>query len=373
MPDPRLSKAARLLVHYSTSIRPRDHVAIFASPEAEPLVAEVFREVLRAGGYPYVLMGLDTRAELGGFDDIFFAEANADQLQHVSRVNRMVRSEFEAMVYIQSQRNTHSLTGADPARKATFVHAQADVFKVFLERTARGEFKWVYALYPTQAHAQDANMSVSEFEDYVFGSMYLDDPDPVARWQAIRQEQQRLVDWLAGKRRIELKGPNVDLRLSVDGRTFMNSCGRLNMPDGEIYTGPVEDSADGWVRFTYPAVHEGVEVNEVELRFEAGRVSQATAAKNQDFLRSTLDTDAGAHYLGEWAIGNNPRLDRFIKNILFDEKLGGSFHMALGAGYPETGSKNESAIHWDMICDMRQGGQIFVDGELFYESGRFQV
>jgi aminopeptidase len=373
MPDPRIQQAARLLIHYSTSIRPRDHVAIFASPEAEPLVAEVFREVLRAGGYPYVLMGLDTRPELGGFDDIFYAEANADQLQHVSRINRMVRSEFEAMVFVRSQRNTRILTAVDPKRVASFAHAQREVFKVFLERTARGEFKWVSTLYPTQAHAQDAAMSLSEFEDYVFGSMYLDDPDPVARWQDTREEQQRLVDWLAGKRRVELKGPNVDLRLSIDGRIFMNSCGHLNMPDGEIYTGPVEDSAEGWVRFTYPAVHDGVEVDGVELRFEAGRAIHATATKNQEFLLSTLDTDAGARYLGEWAIGNNPRLDRFIKNILFDEKLGGSFHMALGAGYPETGSKNQSAIHWDMICDMRQGGQIFVDGELFYESGRFQV
>jgi aminopeptidase len=185
--------------------------------------------------------------------------------------------------------------------------------------------------------------------------------------------QQKLVDWLAGKKQIVVKGPNIDLSLSIEGRRFLNSDGRKNMPSGEVYTSPVEDSANGWARFTYPAVTRGREVDGIELHFEKGKIVKASATKNQDFLLSMLDTDAGSRFLGEFAIGTNKKINRFIKNILFDEKIGGTIHMAVGYGFPEAGSKNESSIHWDMICDMRDGGQIFVDGDLFYESGEFKI
>jgi aminopeptidase len=178
---------------------------------------------------------------------------------------------------------------------------------------------------------------------------------------------------LADKKLVEIKGPNIDLTLSVEGRTFINADGTHNMPSGEIFTGPVEDSANGWVRFTYPAVLSGREVDGIELHFKKGKVVKASAKKNEDFLIAMLDTDEGSRYLGEFAIGTNQRINRFIKNILFDEKIGGTIHMAVGSGYPETGSKNQSAIHWDMICDMREGGQITVDGELFYQSGEIKI
>jgi aminopeptidase len=190
---------------------------------------------------------------------------------------------------------------------------------------------------------------------------------------AIRKQQQRLVDWMVGKRQVVARGPNVDMRLSIDGRTFENADGRKNMPSGEIFTGPVEDSVNGWVRFTYPAVDYGREMDGIEFQFENGKVVKATAEKNEEFLLAQLDTDEGARYLGEWAIGTNKKINRFIKNILFDEKIGGTIHMAVGSGYPETGSKNKSAIHMDLICDMREGGQIFVDDELIYESGEFII
>jgi aminopeptidase len=195
----------------------------------------------------------------------------------------------------------------------------------------------------------------------------------VARWQAIHKMQQKLVDWLKGKKTLEVNGPNVELKLSIEGRTFINSDGTHNMPSGEIFTGPVEDSVEGWVHFTYPAVTQGREVEGIELTFEKGRVVKATAEKNEEFLLSQLDADEGARTLGEFAIGTNHGIDRFVKNILFDEKIGGTIHMAVGAGYPETGSQNESAIHWDMICDMRDGGEITADGELFYHAGEFTI
>jgi aminopeptidase len=226
-------------------------------------------------------------------------------------------------------------------------------------------------MYPTLAYAQDAEMSLAEFEDYVYGTMFADTDDPIGAWQAVHAEQQQLVDWLAGKREIEVKGPNVELKLSIEGRGFINSDGTRNMPSGEIFTSPVEESLEGWVRFSYPAIRDSREVEGIELRFERGRITGASAEKNEEFLLAMLDTDAGSRYIGEFAIGTNRRIDRFIKNMLFDEKIGGTIHMAVGYGFPEAGSKNESAIHWDMLCDMRAGGQILVDGELFYDSGEF--
>jgi aminopeptidase len=367
MPDPRVVNLARTLVEYSTGVRPRDHVAILGGPAAAPLIREVYRHVLRAGGHPYVFSAPD------GLDRLMFDEASDDQLQHVSRVDQMVRGEFDDFISIGAATNTRGLANVDPARQQLRQKAYAPLMETYMRRSATGELRWVGTLYPTNAYAQDAEMSLAEFEDYVYGATYADRDDPVAEWQAIHIFQQRLVDWLAGKKQVAVKGPNVDLTLSIEGRTFINSDGRHNMPSGEIFTGPVEDSANGWVRFSYPAITGGREVSGIELWFEQGRVVKATAEKNEPFLLSQLDTDPGARYLGEWAIGTNQKINRFIKNILFDEKIGGTIHMAVGAGYPETGSVNKSAIHWDMICDMRNGGQIFVDGELIYESGEFMI
>jgi len=214
-------------------------------------------------------------------------------------------------------------------------------------------------------------MSLKEYEDFVFGAVHANEDNPVAFWKTVESKQQSAVNYMKGKNQVILRGPNVDLTLSVKGRTFMNSFGTFNMPDGEIFTGPVEDSANGWVKFTYPANYGGTSVEGAELTISNGRVVTAKAAKNEEFLVRTLDVDAGSRYIGEFAIGTNFDIQRFTGNILFDEKIGGSFHMAFGAGYPETGSINKSAIHWDMICDLRTDSEILVDGELFYKNGQF--
>jgi aminopeptidase len=242
-----------------------------------------------------------------------------------------------------------------------------------LRRGASGDLRWVGTLYPTAAEAQEADMSLEEFEDFVYGACYVDQEDPVAGWRRFATRQQQLVDWLKGKETVRVTGPHADLTLSIAGRIFINSDGRRNMPSGEIFTGPVEQSANGWIRFTYPAITGGREVDGIELHFAEGKVVEACARKNEEYLLDMLDTDAGARYLGEFAIGTNKAIDRFTKSILFDEKIGGTIHLAVGAGYPETGSQNRSAIHWDMICDMRDGGQIWVDDELFYDSGNFTI
>jgi aminopeptidase len=242
-----------------------------------------------------------------------------------------------------------------------------------MRRGASGELRWMSTIFPTNAYAMEAEMGMEEYRDFFYGAVHADDgtPDPVAYWNGIRAEQQRYVERIQGHDLIQLRGPNVDLSLSVKDRIFINACGENNMPDGEVYTGPVEGSANGWVHFTYPAVNQGRVVEGIQLNFKDGQVIKATAEKNQDYLLRMLDSDPGARFLGEFAIGTNYQINRFTKSILLDEKIGGSFHLALGAGYPETGSVNRSQIHWDMICDMRQDSEILADGEVIYSDGEF--
>lgn len=368
MPDPRITRLARVLVDYCVKVKPGERVTLSALTPAAPLVEAVYERVLEQGGHPHLLLTLP------GLAAVFMRRASEAQLRYVSPFARASYEEFECLISLGGKSNTRELSGVDPARQAIQRQAQAPIVEKYFARAAAGTFKWVVTEYPTDAAAQDAEMSLRDYEDFVYGACHVDQAavDPVAYWQGVSAEQQRLVDWMKPHDRVEVRGPNVDLTLSVKGRTFINADGQRNMPDGEIFTGPIEDSANGHVRFTYPVVAYGREIEGIELKFEQGRVVQASATKNEAFLLSSLDSDAGARYVGEFAIGTNFGIKRFTKSILFDEKLGGSFHMALGAGYPDTGSQNHSGLHWDMICDMREG-EIRVDGELFYQAGAFKV
>jgi aminopeptidase len=280
---------------------------------------------------------------------------------------------YDVRISVRGAANTKSLSNVDPSKMVLRNRAHSEVMKTFMQRSASGALRWVSTLFPTNAYAQDAEMSLSEYEDFVYGACMPELDDPVGYWERFSEWQQRIVDWLKGKERVHVVGPGTDLELSIAGRRFINSDGKNNMPSGEVFTGPVEDSVSGHVTFSYPAIHQGREVTGVQLWFEEGRVVRASAEKNEPFLLQTLDTDEGSRYVGEFAIGTNEGITRFTSQILFDEKINGSFHMALGAGYPETGSKNESAIHWDMICDLRDGGEIWVDDELLYEDGQFAI
>jgi aminopeptidase len=373
MSDSRVVNLARTLVHFSAGVQPKDRVGIVSSPNAAPLIREIFRESLRAGGYPYLLMGVEALLGMDGLDRILLSEASEDQLEHAWQMERQARDEFEVIFFIRALSNTRSLSDLKPERMQAYYRSRGDMLTRTLQRSAEGRLRWVVSLFPTEAYAQDAEMSLREFEDFVYRACWADETDPVAAWQSFDQDQDRLARWLTGKKHIVLQGPDVDLRLSVEGRTFINAGGHHNMPDGELYTSPVEDSAQGWIRFSYPAVHDAHEVEGIELRFDRGHAVQAKAGKNEAFLLSQLDVDPGARFLGEFAIATNDRIDRFTRNILFDEKIGGTIHLALGNGFPEAGSKNNSAIHWDMICDMRAGGVIRADGEVIYESGKFTI
>lgn len=367
MPDPRLQKLARILVDYSTRVKPGDRVAIETITVAEPLVREIYDLVLQRGGHPHIIFHLPDE------DEIFFNRASDAQLDFTPSFQNLVTSEFDVYIRARAETNTRALSNVDPARQARHQKATAVFRNKMLERSATKELRWVLSQFPTDAYATEAEMDLKSYEDFVFQACHADNAtiDPVAYWQGVEKEQARIVDRIEGHDRVEVKGPHVDLTLSIKDRIFLNSCGEHNMPDGEIYTGPVEKSVNGWVKYTYPALWQGRLVQGVELTFKDGKVVKATAEKNKEFLLKMLDSDAGAKYVGEFAIGTNFNIDRFTRNILFDEKLGGTFHMALGAGYPETGSVNKSVIHWDMICDLRTDSTISVDGEVVYKNGAF--
>ncbi len=367
MADLRVEKMAELLVNYSVAVKPGDNVAIQGESQAEPLFRAIYAKVLQAGGNPYLIISP------GGISELFYKYASDDQLKHIPPPAKLMNDTYDVMISIGGEENTKALSNVDPARLVMRQQARTELRKTFLERSARGELRWIYALFPTNAYAQDAEMSLSEYEDFVYSACLGDIDDPTGYWKRFSARQEKIVKWLKGKNTVHVTAPETELTFNIAARTFINCDCHLNMPDGEVFTGPVEDSMNGHVYFSYPAIENGHEVNGVRLWFKNGKVAKASAEKNEEFLLKTLDTDEGARRVGEFAFGTNDNITKFTRQILFDEKIGGSFHMALGSSYPETGGKNVSAIHWDMICDMRQNGEVTVDGQLFYKNGRFMI
>ena len=365
MADARVEKLAQILVEHSAEIKPGDRVAIESTTAAQPLVRALCAAILEAGGYPHLLL------ELPDQDEILFAHARDEQLDAIPTFRKLAYDQFESRIRIHSATNPRALSGVDPARNRRRQKATAPILETQMRRGADRSFKWVTTLFPTEGYAMEAEMSLSDFEDFVYKACHADQVDPVAYWNQVESKQKKIIKHIEGHNQVVLRGPNVDLSLSIKGRKFLNAAGKSNMPDGEVFTGPVEDSLNGFVRFSYPAIYSGVLVEGVELTFSNGKVVKAHAEKNQAFLMEMLESDPGARYVGEFAIGNNYEINRFSHNILFDEKLGGSFHMALGAGYPETGSKNKSIIHWDMICGMQKDAEIQLDGDVIYKNGKF--
>jgi aminopeptidase len=302
-----------------------------------------------------------------------FTYANNEQLAFVPSFQKLVTDEFEVYIRVRADVDPAGLSGVAPEKQAFRQKGMAPVRNRMLQRSATNALRWSLAQVPTEGYAKQAGMSLAEYSAFAFCACHADDQtqDPVAYWDSIRVQQAEMIRRIEGHDRLRLQGPNVDLLLSIKGRKFNNSYGLHNMPDGEIYTGPVEDSVNGWVKYTYPAIYQGQAVEGVELMFQGGRVVSAQAEVGDALLKTMIASDEGSHYVGEFAIGTNYEINRFTRNILFDEKLGGTFHMALGAGFPETGSRNTSTIHWDMICDMRINSEIQVDGDAVYRDGKF--
>jgi aminopeptidase len=366
MHDPRVDKLAEVLLHHSVSIRPKDKVVIDGSVHAAPLIEAVYVEALKAGAYPTTRVGLPDLTEL------YFRHASDDQLAFVPPAARTVQETYDVYVSIKAESNTKALSSVPSSKLAFEADARRELNEIFLRRMRTGEIRWTNAVFPTAAQAQEAEMGFLDYGDFIFGASVPDLDDPVGYWQRFSARQQKLVEWFRGKRTVRVQAPDTDVRMSIAGRTFVNGDGRVNMPDGEIFTGPVENSVEGHVRFSIPVVHYGRRLEGVHLWFEKGKVVKATADRGEEVLQA-LDIDEGARYIGEFAIGTNAGINRPTGDINIDEKTGGSFHMAVGSGYPETGSLNQSAIHGDLVCDLKNGGRIWVDDELVYENGQFLI
>jgi aminopeptidase len=358
MMDPRIGMMAQVLVDHCTQVRRGDTVQILAySDLAKPLVVEVYRRLLQKEAGEIV-----TRIDLEEIRETLLAEASDERLAMFPSLRMHLAEHTDVYIQILASANTKLLSGFSPARVARWRSSDARVRAYLTDNT-----RWVVTLFPTPGAAQDAEMTLTEFEAFVYGAVDQD-------WAAVAREQADLKDLLDQGSEVVIKGQDTDLRMNVAGRTFVSADGKVNMPDGEVFTGPVEDTVEGHILFTYPAIYPafgGSEVEGVQLWFEAGRVVKATASRGEEYLLGMLDMDGGSRYVGELGLGNNYRIDRFIKNILFDEKIGGTVHIAVGRGYPETGSKNESGLHWDMIKDLRDGGEIYLDGTLIQKNGQW--
>ncbi len=366
MTDPRVTKLAKVLAGYTLDLKPGQQFWLRTSPAAQELNLAVYTEAVKAGASLWV------QQTIPGADEAFYRYASDQQLDFVEPVRKLIVDTFDASLVILAEENTKSLAGVDPKRIARARKAHASLSQTISRRGADGTHRWCVTLYPTPAQAQDANMSLRDYAEFVYAAGMLNEEDPAAFWKNEGKRQQKLSTWLKGHKEIRLEGSDVKITLSISDRIFETSDGRYNFPDGEIFTSPVEDSASGWIRFKYPGIYAGQEVDDIQLWFEDGKVVREQAGKNQALLTSLLDTDAGARVLGELGIGTNYGITRFSKNILFDEKMGGTVHFAVGRGFPECGGKNESGLHWDMLCDMADS-EIRADGELFYQDGKFLV
>lgn len=361
-----LKKYANLLTHYCLDIQKGESLFINSSTLAEPLVSEVYEACIKAGAHVEISLAMAGQAKT------FLDHAGEDQLKHVSPLSEYVMSNFDAYLVIRAPHNLRENNNVDQDKSKVHAQARAKLNKTYFARTANGEMKRSLCQYPTQASAQEAGMSLKEYEAFVFNACKLFDDNPMQSWLEVRTFQQAKVDFLNKAKTIQYKNDKTDITFSVDGRTWINSDGRTNMPSGEVFSGPVEDSVNGVVHFDYPSIFKGVEVRDITLRVENGLVTDWKAEVGQNILDSIMDIE-GARFFGEVAIGTNYNITRPTKNILFDEKIGGTVHMAIGQSYIQTGGKNQSPVHWDMIADMTHNGSIIADGVEIYHNGKFKI
>jgi aminopeptidase len=366
MADPRLARLGELIVGYSLGLQAGKVFRIDTPAAGLPLAVELYRAGLRAGALPYA------NVELEELPEILVREGSEEQLDFVPPAAMGEVEMIDAIATIWAEANTRALTGAEPERHQRLIAATRALTNRRWERISAGELSWSGVLCPTAGHAQDAEMSVADYESFVFRACHVEEEgDAVAHWQSTSADLNARAEQLGRVRELRIVGPDTDLRLVVEGRQWEAADGRHNMPDGEVYTSPVETETEGEIRFSFPALFQGREVDDIRLRFEDGVVVSTEAARGEEFLDALLGLDDGARRLGEVAFGMNYEIDRFTKNILFDEKIGGTMHVALGSAFKELGGVNDSALHWDLVCDLRTEGEVYADGELVWRAGRF--
>jgi aminopeptidase len=365
--DPKVQNLAKILVGYSTKVKEGEVVSIDGENAAAPLLLAVYEEVLKAGGNPVLNVALD------GQIAAYFKHASDKQLEWISPFAEWMVDNADVRIAIGATTNTRELSGVPPERQSLRQSVTGDLMTRAMKRSAEGDFRWVYTIFPTSANASEAEMSLADYEDFYYGACLADAGDPLTTWKKASEETERLAEWIEGHEEVRITAPGTDIKLGIAGRKFIPCVGDHNMPDGEFFTGPIEDATEGEVSFHLPAVIGGREVSGVRLKFEAGKIVDAAAERGEEFLIAQLDTDAGARTLGELGIGTNYGIDRGTREVLLDEKIGGTIHMAFGQAYPESGGTNESAVHTDLVCDLRLGGKLEVDGVVMQEDGRFVV
>ena len=361
-------KYADVLVNYSTKVKKNDLVIIKTqSYLAEPLIKEIYRAVLKNGAHPVV------RCSFESLSEIFIKNADDNQLNYIDEMSKIEFEKADKIISIGAPLNVKSMANANSDKMAKRSKATRELSQTMLKRSEKGELNWVITDFPTQALSQEAKMSLDEYEEFLINSCYLDLENPVQKWIEIGQEQKRIISKLNGTKKLHITGEKTDITFSVENRLWISCDGINNFPDGEIFTSPVEDSAEGEIYFDFPAIYRGNQADKIHLKLKEGRVIEASAQTGEDFLNSMLNMDEGSRLVGEIAIGTNERIKNVTGNILFDEKIGGSVHMALGASYPETGGKNVSGLHWDIIKNMKNNSCIYADDKLIYKDGRFVI
>lgn len=356
-----IARWADLLVGYCLDVRRGETIAIGSTTEASPLVEAAGKAVILRGAHPLV------RLELPGLTEFFLERADDEQLAHLPAATLAEAQEADGRIRITADEDTTAMGSVDPRRQAAFERSRDPI-----RRLARKK-RWVLTQYPTAGYARAAGMGLEEYEAFLIRALFLDRPDPAEAWRELGRRQAGLVEFMSGVRSIRIEGEGTDLSLSVAGRTWINSDGRRNMPSGEIFTGPIEDSATGRLRCGFPVCRDGRRLAGIELELQEGEVIAARAEEGEDYLKAMLEIDPGARRLGELGLGLNSGIDRFTGSILFDEKIGGTVHLALGQSYPETGGVNVSALHWDLIVDTRTRGRILADDRVVMEDGRWLV
>ena len=365
--DPRVRKLARLLVNYSLKLRKGQLLLIKGEVVTMPLMQAAFEEALRVGAHPYTeIIDPDTV-------EAMLRHGSPEQIKYISPMRKMEISKIDALLAVWGSQNVSYLSGVNPKRQAMQRLGRSKLLRTFFKREAEGRLSWVGTQYPTQADAQKAEMSLADYEEFVYRAGNLHLADPVKHWQKVAKEQKRLVRILNRIDRLHIRSKDTDLKLRVKGRKWISCHGTENFPDGEIFTGPIENSAEGRISFSYPAQYDGRSAEDVCLEFRKGKVVAESASRNLDFLKAMLNTDKGARRVGEIAIGTNYQIKRATGNTLFDEKIGGTCHLAVGASILESGGKNHSALHWDMVCDLKKEGKIVADGKVIYRKGKFTI
>lgn len=370
MRDQRIDKWADVMVNYCLSAQPGQTAFLFGDPEALPLIEAAYEKFVLAKVKVECLLIPNT------FSEFLLTHGNEEQITFTPFARRAAVEKYDLYLNIRANSNSKMLSKIPPKKQSLFSAGYKPILDTVLSRAADHKLSWCLTMFPTSSAAQDAEMGNLEYINFALDAGYLNEPDPVALWKKQEKKQQLLIQYLETKKELHFQNAQgTDLRVHVENMKWVNCCGKRNFPDGEVFTGPNLKASNGGVngiaRFAMPTIYKSVEVHDIELHFKNGAVVQAKASKNEAFLHEMIAQDTGAKFVGEIAIGTNYRVQQCTKNILYDEKIGGTFHLALGKGYPETNNANESALHWDMIFDMRKGGSIHADGELISKDGKF--